>query len=104
MDKETINLAIRQLKELAGDDGEIVVTKVIDDEKNQGALLLFDDSDDEVLVESAAYIYDDGTLFHLYDWQGGRPGTLEEIVDFDWLSASGHHATVLNGAPRLLVG
>lgn len=66
---------------------------------NEGNLVLFcaDGS-----IHAAAYLYNDGTLFHLRDWQGGRPESTCEIEDFTWLSEGGLEAVSLNGRPRLL--
>lgn len=49
---------------------------------------------------SSFILYDDGTLFHQYDWQCGHPETADEIADFDWLSEYGTHAVMLGGLPR----
>lgn len=51
---------------------------------------------------SAFIVYEDGTLFHQYDWQGCHPETAEEIADFDWLTEDGKPAVMLNGLPRKL--
>ena len=51
---------------------------------------------------AAAIVHEDGTLFHLHDWQGNCPQTPEEIEDFEWVSESGQSAVVLSGLPRLL--
>lgn len=66
---------------------------------NEGNLVLFcaDGS-----IHAAAYLYNDGTLFHLRDWQGGRPEKTCEIEGFAWLSEDGLEAVILNGRPRLL--
>lgn len=53
------------------------------------------------LIESACITYSDGTFFHLWDWQGGRPATPEEIEDYDWSTIEGQKAIVLNGLPRV---
>lgn len=70
-----------------------------EDKKNNGALIVFDVNGE---FETTAYIYDDGTLFHLHDWHGAHPETLDEIKDFDWDSFDGRPAVILENAPRLL--
>lgn len=70
-----------------------------EDKKNNGALIVFDVNGE---FETTAYIYDDGTLFHLHDWHGAHPETLDKIKDFDWDSFDGRPAVILENAPRLL--
>jgi hypothetical protein len=55
------------------------------------------------IIEAACIVYNDGTLFHQWDWQSGRPNTFEEIEEYMWCSVDGRQAIVLNGLPRLLV-
>ena len=70
-----------------------------EDKKNGGALIVFDVNGE---FETSAYIYEDGTLFHLHDWHGAHPETLDEIKDFEWVSLDGRPAVILENAPRLL--
>lgn len=51
---------------------------------------------------TCAIVYDDGTLYHLLDWQGGYPETAEEIEDYDWRTEDGRRAVMLGGMPRTL--
>lgn len=85
---------IQRLEDLAEETCKISIEKTIED--NEGMLVLFSTGD----CEAAAYIYDDGTLFHLRDWQSARPESIEEIADYDWLTEDGRPATMLNGHPR----
>lgn len=66
----------------------------------EGRLVLFKAGDD---IYSAAYIYNDDELFHLRDWQGARPESLEEISDFEWLTEDGKDAIMMDGRPRRLL-
>lgn len=50
-------------------------------------------------IETAALIQGN-QLFVLQDWQGGYPHDVTEIEDFDWNTADGRKATMLNGLPR----
>lgn len=75
----------------------IKVTAII--ELEEASLVLFEFNKAE---EASAIIYKDGTLYHQRDWQSGRPETLEEIANFDWVSESGEEAVVLNELPRML--
>lgn len=52
--------------------------------------------------ESACIVYNDGTLFHQYDWQSGRPKTVEEIEDYNWIREDGVEAINFMGLPRVL--
>lgn len=48
-------------------------------------------------------IYDDGTWFSPYDWQGVIPEA-NDIESIDWmLGVTGRKAVILNGLPRMLV-
>lgn len=93
-------MAEHMLTELAG-GAPCKVTGHIQDEENEADLLIFECGDGE--VTSAAYVYDDGTLFHLKDWQGGYPGTLDKIGEYDWIDVHGHDAIVLNDRPRSMI-
>ena len=53
-------------------------------------------------VFNAVIVYEDGTLFHLLDWQGEQPETAEDVPNFDWVTEDGHPAVVLSGLPRRL--
>lgn len=64
-------------------------------------MYVFDFSRD-VAGQSAAIMYDDGTIFHLTDWQGFCPQTAEEIEDAQWISQDGKIAIMMDGQPRLL--
>lgn len=66
---------------------------------NEGNLVLFcaDGS-----IHSAAYLYNDGTLFHLRDWQSGRPENIYEMECFGWLAEDGKEAIILDNRPRRL--
>lgn len=75
----------------------IEIKKIIPD--NEGRLVLFCA---DGRIDSAAYIYNNGELFHLYDWQSSRPETLEEIEDFEWIGEAGEKAISLNGKPRII--
>lgn len=50
---------------------------------------------------SAFIVYEDGTLFHQDDWQGGHPETAEEITDFEWLTEDSKLAVMSDGLPRI---
>lgn len=52
--------------------------------------------------ESACIVYNDGTLFHQCDWQGGRPESVEKIEDYKWLREDGVEAINFLGLPRVL--
>ena len=54
-------------------------------------------------IYTSAIIYNDGTLMHLFDWQGGRPENLNEIEEYSWLSEDGKRAIIVNRLPRLLL-
>lgn len=54
------------------------------------------------IIESACIVYNDGTLFHQWDWQGGRPNSAEEIEDFKWIREDGVEAINIKGLPRVL--
>lgn len=54
-------------------------------------------------IEAACILYKDGTLFHQWDWQCGRPNTFDEIEEYDWCSVDGRKAIVLNGLPKMFV-
>lgn len=43
---------------------------------------------------------DEGEVFFLRDWQGGRPETREEIADYEWTTSDGKNAVLINGLPR----
>ena len=48
-------------------------------------------------------IYDDGTWFSPYDWQGVIPEA-NDIESIDWmLGVTGRKAVILNGLPRMLI-
>lgn len=66
---------------------------------NDGNLVLFcaDGS-----IHAAAYLYNDGTLFHLRDWQSGRPENIYEMECFGWLAEDGKEAIILDNRPRRL--
>lgn len=70
-----------------------------EDKKNNGSLIIFAVNGE---FETSAYIYDDGTLFHLRDWQGAHPETIDEIKNYKWTSYDGRPAVILEDAPRLL--
>lgn len=70
-----------------------------EDKKNGGSLIIFNVNGE---FETSAYMYDDGTLFHLQDWQGAHPETLDEIKDYEWTSYEGRPAVIMEDAPRLL--
>lgn len=53
-------------------------------------------------LTTCAIVYEDGTLFHLWDWQGAHPETAEEIADYDWRTEDGRRAVMLDGMPRVL--
>lgn len=50
---------------------------------------------------SAFIVYEDGTLFHQDDWQGGHPETAEEITDFEWLTEDFKLAVMSDGLPEI---
>ena len=52
------------------------------------------------VIKAACIVYNDGTLFHQWDWQCGRPNSFEEIEEFDWSSVDGRRAIVMDGLPR----
>ena len=52
--------------------------------------------------KSACIVYNDGTLFHQRDWQGGRPESVEEIEVYNWLREDGVEAINFLGLPRVL--
>lgn len=54
-------------------------------------------------IHAAAYLYNDGELFHLRDWQSGRPESLEEIGDFKWLTEDGREAIIYDNRPKKLL-
>lgn len=85
----------RRLSALANNTAIEVTAQI---ELEGATLVLFTFNDIE---ESSAIVYEDGTLMHLRDWQSGRPETLEEIANFDWVSESGEEAVVLNELPRM---
>lgn len=53
-------------------------------------------------LTTCAIVYDDGTLFCQWDWQGAHPETAEEIADYDWRTEDGRRAVMLDGMPRML--
>lgn len=83
-----------RIEDLAEGPCKVTIERTIED--SEGALVLFSADG----CEAAAYVYNDGDLFHLRDWQSGRPESLDEIQDYDWLTEDGRPATMLNGHPR----
>ena len=67
---------------------------------NEGRLVLFCADGN---IHSAAYIYNDDTLYRLRDWQSSRPESPEEIADFEWLTEDGKNAIVMDGKPRRIL-
>lgn len=51
---------------------------------------------------SAFIVYEDGTLFHQDDWQGGHPETAEEIPGFTWMTEYGRQAIMFDGMPKIM--
>lgn len=72
----------------------------VPDTDNNGSLVLFCA---EGSIHAAAYLYNDGELFHLRDWQSGRPENLEEIGDFDWVAEDGSEAIMYENRPKRLL-
>ena len=52
---------------------------------------------------TSVIVYDDGTLFHQQDWQGGYAKTAEEIAEFDWLTEDLGVAIIMNGLPKQFI-
>ncbi len=49
-------------------------------------------------------LYEDcDEVFFLYDWQGGRPETRDEIADYEWRTSDGHIPVMMNGLPKRLL-
>lgn len=82
---------------MSGENVDYKITSVVP-LKDGAKLHLFEGAG----VESSAISYADGTTFVLYDWQGSRPESEEEIADYDWVLASdGRKAIVMDGLPRI---
>lgn len=85
---------IQRIEDLAGVECKVTIEQIIEDE--EGKLVLFHAE----ACYAAVYVYNDGELFHLRDWQSARPESLDEMEDFDWLTEDGRPAVMLNGRPR----
>lgn len=93
IEKENIE---KRLSDLA--DGEkCEITKIVP-LKDNANLVLFTCS----YMDCACIVYNDGSLFHLRDWQSGYPKSYEEIEEYDWLTEDGRDAVMMNGLPRTL--
>ena len=78
-------------------DGEkCIITKVEDIE--EGAHLVKFVCNGE--LDCSCVVYDDGTLFHLRDWQSGYPNDEVEIASYDWVTEDNWAAIIFNGLPR----
>lgn len=73
-----------------------VIVEAIDDPDEDGALVMFETDE----IESSAYLYADGTLFTLRDWQGFHPAGIDAVYKADWIKPDGKPAIMLNGRPR----
>lgn len=90
--------AIEKRLAILSDGDECTVTKVTD-LKDHAHLVAFRCNDD---LDCSCIVYDDGTLFHLWDWQSGYPETEDEIEKYNWLTENGRDAVMMNGLPRIL--
>lgn len=76
-----------------------IESSVADTDKDGNLILFCADG----CIHAAAYIYSDGELFHLHDWQSGRPESLDEIGDFEWLTEDGREAIIYDNRPKRLL-
>lgn len=56
-------------------------------------------------LRSAVLTYDgdEDIVFHLWDWQGDYPKSMEEVKDYEWTAGdSGVQAIMFNGMPKIL--
>ena len=86
----------RILTELA--DGEICTIQETIKLDDDARFILFTCDN---LIESACVVYSDNSLFHLWDWQGGRPERPEDIELYDWSTIDGQRAIIFEGLPRV---
>lgn len=89
-----------RIKALADTDCTIKVNGTI--ELQDATMYLVECTDDYGTLDTSVIIYNDGTLFHLRDWQSGNPTTPEEIEDYDWVTEGGSNAIIFDGMPRIL--
>lgn len=100
--KEKIKQAIEIYeKELSGNDVKYDITETIP-LKDDATLYLFQNQ--EWGVRSSAIGYEDGTIFAMRDWQGGRPTSAEEVENYpnEWINVNGGYAIMLDGLPRIM--
>ena len=83
----------------SGKDVDYVITEVIEDESEGAALYLFESEKEG--IKSAAFAYESGEVFVLYDWQGSRPEKLSEVGYYGWVATSGCNTINLYGYPRV---
>ena len=80
-------------------DGDKCTVAKVTDLKDSAHLVAFRCNDD---LDCSCIVYDDGTLFHLRDWQSGYPQAESEVEKYDWLTEDGRSTIILNGLPRVL--
>lgn len=72
----------------------------VEEIEGENAVFVEFDFRGEVAGTSAAVVYGDGTTFTLYDWQGGRPESPEEIDEYSWRDLEHGTYGVNLGLPR----
>lgn len=100
--KEKIKQVIEAYeKELSGNDIKYDITDVIP-VKDGAALYLFQNK--EWGIRSSAIGYEDGNIFVMRDWQGGRPITADEVESYpnDWVNINGGYGIIIDGLPRIM--
>lgn len=88
-------------KELSGNDVKYDITDTIP-LMDGATLYLF--QNEEWGIRSSAIGYEDGNLFVMRDWQGGRPTTAEEVTDYpnEWVNVNGGYGVMIDGLPRIM--
>lgn len=100
--KEELEKRINAIDVANGGNGDLTVCIDREVELDSATMYVVDWSCIENSGTSAFIVYEDGTLFHQRDWQGGHPETEEEIADFDWLTEDCRPAVILGGLPRIM--
>ena len=98
IDKKDIEKRLSALAD--GEKCNIQKVKIlIDKEYNALAYLVFFNCAD---MPCSCVVYDDGSLFHLRDWQASYPNTAREVEEFEYLTEDGLDTIMMNGLPRSL--
>lgn len=90
---------------LISDGEELKDVKVFLTERMNGADFVMADLyyEDGSEMEVSFVIYDDGTWFSPYDWQGYMPNSIIEVGDIEWMvGITGRKAIMMDGQPRIM--